>query len=98
MVCFDLPTETKADKRAYREFRKFLLEDGFFGLQYSVYARPTTSPDSYATHRNRVLQHLPDHGQVRLLGFTDRQFGRMEVYSGITKQLTERLPEQLEIF
>ena len=38
-VFFDLPTNTKAERRAATQFRKFLLDDGFDMLQYSVYAR-----------------------------------------------------------
>ncbi|MEY4590157.1 MAG: CRISPR-associated endonuclease Cas2, partial [Pseudomonadota bacterium] len=33
MVFFDLPTLTKADKRAYTLFRRFLVQDGYDMLQ-----------------------------------------------------------------
>ena len=29
LVMFDLPTDTAAARRSYREFRSFLLNDGF---------------------------------------------------------------------
>ena len=35
LVLFDLPTETKKDKKAYATFRKNLQKDGFTMFQYS---------------------------------------------------------------
>jgi CRISPR-associated protein Cas2 len=39
LVFFDLPMVTKAEKRAYVQFRKFLLNDGYDMIQWSVYGR-----------------------------------------------------------
>ena len=39
MVFFDLPVVLKADRRAYTVFRRFLLNDGYDMLQFSVYGR-----------------------------------------------------------
>ena len=39
MVFFDLPVVTKAERRAYTVFRRFLLNDGYDMIQYSVYGR-----------------------------------------------------------
>lgn len=36
LVLFDLPTETKKDKRAYADFRKNLQKDGFTMFQFSI--------------------------------------------------------------
>ena len=38
MLCmFDLPVETEEERRAYRIFRKNLMQEGFVMMQYSVY-------------------------------------------------------------
>ena len=37
IVLFDLPTDTIQARKHYTRFRKFLLEDGFTMMQYSVY-------------------------------------------------------------
>jgi CRISPR-associated protein Cas2 len=34
---FDLPMDTTEDKKTYRNFRKFLLSEGFIMHQYSVF-------------------------------------------------------------
>ena len=39
LVLFDLPTETKKDKKAYTDFRKNLQKDGFTMFQFSIYVR-----------------------------------------------------------
>ena len=45
LVLFDLPTETKKDKKAYAEFRKNLQKDGFTMFQFSIYVRHCASCD-----------------------------------------------------
>ena len=39
IVFFDLPVDTLEHKRAYRKFRKFLIEKGFLMMQESVYCK-----------------------------------------------------------
>lgn len=36
VAMFDLPVDTKAARRAYAQFRKALLKDGFSKMQFSV--------------------------------------------------------------
>lgn len=37
MVLFDLPTETKKERKASADFRKRLMGDGFTMFQFSIY-------------------------------------------------------------
>ena len=46
LVFFDLPMVTKTEKRAYTLFRRFLLNDGYDMLQYSVYGRIVNGADA----------------------------------------------------
>lgn len=98
MVMFDLPTDTKAARKAYQEFRGFLLEDGFTMLQYSVYARHCPSAENAEVHERRINAALPPDGEVRLLLFTDKQFSRMKIFYGKTRKATEKAPEQITLF
>lgn len=98
MVMFDLPVGTKEQRRDYAKFRKKLIEHGFWQLQYSVYARPCFSDDTAAAYRARIQPWLPPLGQVRILMFTDKQFGRMEVFYAKIKVDPEKVPEQLSFF
>jgi CRISPR-associated protein Cas2 len=98
MTMFDLPTDTKEERRAYRDFRSKLLADGFVMLQYSVYARSCPSDENAEVHRKRVKAALPDDGQVRILTFTDKQFEKMLIFYGKTRKSTEKAPEQVSFF
>lgn len=95
---FDLPVNTKAARRAYAQFRKELIREGFSMLQYSVYARYCVSEEVSETFRQRIQRALPSRGQVRLLWVTDRQFGKMEVYHGQKRERPEKPPAQLMLF
>jgi CRISPR-associated protein Cas2 len=98
IVLFDLPVRTKPQRRLAASFRKGLLEDGFWMLQYSVYARPCPSEESARVHARRVRRLLPPEGQVRILQMTDKQYGRMECFHGKLVQDVEHQPRQLEFF
>ena len=39
IVMFDLPVMTKAERRAATQFRNFLLNDGYYMMQFSIYIR-----------------------------------------------------------
>lgn len=46
MMCmFDLPMETEKEKRAYRIFRKNIIREGFYMMQYSIYVRTCPNRD-----------------------------------------------------
>ena len=98
VVLFDLPVGTKPQRKLAGEFRKRLREDGFWMLQYSVYARPCPSEENALVHAHRVEVMLPPEGQVRLIQLTDRQYGRMVCYQAGSASEAERLPQQLEFF
>lgn len=50
LVLFDLPTETKKEKKAYVDFRKNLQRDGFTMFQFSIYVRHCASSENAAVH------------------------------------------------
>lgn len=99
-VCamFDLPTDTKAARRAYALFRKRLLKDGFSLMQYSVYLRHCASEENAQVHVARVEAAVPPDGEVRVVVFTDKQFSRMKVFWGRKRKKPEPPPPQLELF
>ena len=98
LVFFDLPTETKRDKKAYAEFRKRLQRDGFTMFQFSIYVRHCASSENAAVHIRRVKSFLPESGQVGILCITDKQFGQIELYSGRKPQAPDAPGQQLELF
>ena len=97
-VLFDLPVDTKAARRAYAQFRKFLLKDGFLQLQYSVYARVCSSEANVDVHTARVEARVPPDGEVRLMCITDKQFARQRILWGKVRKQPPKAPRQLEFF
>jgi len=95
---FDLPTDTKAARKAYTWFRKALLKDGFAKMQYSVYVRHCASAENADVHDGRVEAALPPDGEVRVLRITDKQYERMKVFWGKRRKRPEAAPAQLELF
>jgi CRISPR-associated protein Cas2 len=97
-VYFDLPTQTKKQRKDYSTFRKQLLTDGFAMIQYSIYARHCSSRENADVHKKRVKRHLPPHGEIIVFEITDKQFGMMEFYSGKKIGSKPDTPQQLELF
>ena len=91
LVLFDLPTETKKDKKAYADFRKNLQRDGFTMFQFSIYVRHCASSENAAVHIKRVKSFLPEFGQVG-------QFGQIELFYGKKPQGVKTPGQQLELF
>lgn len=98
LALFDLPTETKDQRRAYTRFRKDLLHDGFTMMQYSVYQRHCASFENAEVHINRMGQVLPVEGEVRFITITDKQFSRIRTFWGKRRQPRPDTPTQLEFF
>lgn len=99
LVFFDLPTETKQEKKAYAKFRKNLLKDGFSMFQFSIYVRHCASKENKNVHVRRVREILPSKGHIGILSITDKQFGMMEIfYSGKKETSGFKDPHQLELF
>lgn len=97
-VFFDLPTDTKKDRRNAGLFRKNLIKDGFTMMQYSVYMRHCASSESADVHEKRVNSLLPPYGKVSILRITDKQFGNIMNFWGRDELPKEPQPTQLELF
>ncbi len=97
-VLFDLPVQTREERRDYTRFRKKVLSLGFSQLQYSVYAKHIASEQAGEHLKTHVVGALPPGGQVRLLAVTDHQFGKMEVYYGRMRRPAESPPLQISLF
>lgn len=98
MVFFDLPTETKKDRKIYTEFRKKLLKDGFTMFQFSIYLRHCASKENAVVHINRVKKNLPPKGYVGILCITDKQFEAMELFYEKKEKIISTPYQQLELF
>ena len=72
MILFDLPTETKKERKISATFRKKLIEDGFTMFQFSIYLRHCPSKENAEVHIKRVKNFLPEIGNVGIVCITDK--------------------------
>lgn len=98
MVFFDLPTETKKERREHALFRKNLVKDGFTMFQFSIYIRHCASKENMQVHIRRIKKFIPDKGKVGIMSITDKQFGDMEIFIGKKESSPEHGGLQLELF
>ncbi|MBK8807488.1 MAG: CRISPR-associated endonuclease Cas2 [Bacteroidales bacterium] len=98
LVLFDLPTETKKERKAASVFRTNLLKDGFTMFQFSIYLRCCPSRENAEVHIKRVKQLLPETGKVGILMVTDKQFGLMEIFYSKKPTDVPAGPQQLSLF
>lgn len=85
IVFFDLPVKKKKDRKAYENFRKFLLNEGYDLIQYSVYSRICGGLDRVETHINRLKKNLPPKGNVRCMVVTEKQYASILILVGDKK-------------
>lgn len=82
IVMFDLPMVTEKEKKTATKFRKYLLDDGFIMMQFSVYSRICKNNDDLNKHINRLKINAPKSGNIRLLQVTENQYNNMIMFSG----------------
>lgn len=82
MVFFDLPVGSREERRAYTLFRRFLLNEGYDMLQFSVYSRLVTGNDDMEIHLKHLRANLPKQGSIRYLQISERQFVGMKLLVG----------------
>ena len=79
---YDLPVVSEKDKKIYSKFRRFLLNDGYIMIQFSIYSRICKNHDDILKHINRIRQNTPEKGNVRLLQVTENQYNNMLLLTG----------------
>lgn len=82
IVMFDLPTDTSLDRRHYRWFRKYLIDDGFVMMQESVYTKICINMHAVEKVEANVTKNKPPKGLVQMMTVTERQFAGMKFVVG----------------
>lgn len=77
ILMFDMPTETASERKAYRQFRKFLLSEGFIMHQFSVYSKLLLNNTANNAMIGRLKANNPKKGNITILTVTEKQFSRM---------------------
>lgn len=101
MLMFDLPTQTKKQKKRYHWFHKELEVEGYMMIQYSVYGKIFSSVESANLGKKRIKDFITKNvknGNIRILMFTDRQFASMDIIIGEKSIEEDNEPKQLLLF
>lgn len=98
LVFFDLPTDTKRERKAASDFRKNIVRDGFTMFQFSIYLRHCASVENAEVHVKRVKSFIPEYGKVGILTITDKQFGNLQLFHGKKIAPPNSPGQQLELF
>lgn len=77
-----MPVETSAQQREYRQFRKFLVRNGFVMMQESVYSKIVLNPTAAVAVQENVRKHKTSGGLIEMMLVTERQFERIEIVVG----------------
>ena len=86
MVLFDLPVIEKKERKDATEFRKFLLDNGFSMVQYSIYTKLFSGKDACEKYYRMIHDNLPMKGKVDIITITDRQYGNIISYNAGEKR------------
>lgn len=96
-VMFDLPVNSKVQRREATKFRNSLLDLGFTMSQFSVYMRHCKGREEAETFMKKVEKHMPVQGMVHMLVITDKQYETIKTfYCGVKERL--KSPNQLMLF
>ena len=94
LVFFDLPVTTKVERRTATQFRNFLIKDGFYMIQFSLYGRICNTIESAKLHEDRICAQVPKHGSVRSLIVTEKQYSSMNILTGERKPKEKKINSQ----
>ncbi len=82
LLLFDLPVTTTLDRKRYAQFRKYLIEQGYQMLQFSVYCKLFANREAAVKHIGKLQKNVPLRGQVRIMLVTEKQYAKMEIIVG----------------
>lgn len=91
LVMFDLPVVSKKERKLATKFRKYLLDEGYVMMQYSVYYRICNGYDMAKKHINLLENAVPKKGSVRAILLTERQFSEMKLLVGDPLEIEEKV-------
>lgn len=98
LVTFDLPVETKKQRKAATKFRHALLDLGFEMSQFSNYLRLCAGKEQFESYVRRIETQLPEAGEVYVFQFTDRQYENIVRFSDQRRRSQQKNPGQLALF
>src|SRR5699024_12232227 len=66
----------------YREFRKFLIKNGYVMMQYSVYSKIILNHSVLNYQKVKLYENAPEKGNIDILIVTEKQYVGIETIIG----------------
>ena len=82
MIMYDLPMHTDNEILRYKNFRKKLIEKGYYQLQKSVYIMRSKTKEKIELAEKQLSILAPENSSIRSIILTDEQFQKMKIISG----------------
>lgn len=82
LLFFDLPMNDNKEKRIYRAFRKYLIQNGYMMMQYSVYCKIFANREAAVNHSKLLQNQVPKEGQIRIMIVTEKQYSQIRIIVG----------------
>lgn len=88
IVMFDLPVDTREQRRAYRRYRTWLTKSGFVMMQQSIYSKIVLNPTAAQFLRMQIRNQEVKEGLIQVMTITERQYADIELVIGETQSET----------
>jgi|SRR5690554_248568 len=88
IVMFDLPVDTREQRRAYRRYRTWLIKSGFVMMQQSIYSKIVLNPTAAQFLRMQIRNQEVKEGLIQVMTITERQYADIELVIGETQSET----------
>lgn len=82
ILFFDLPMVLKKDVKSYNQFRKYLIQNGYVMMQFSVYSKIFNNRESATNHISTLKRSIPLKGHIRIMLVTEKQYSNIEILVG----------------
>ena len=82
LIMYDLPMQTDNEILRYKNFRKKLIEKGYYQLQKSVYIIRSKTKEKIALAEKQLSILAPENSTITSIIMTDEQFQKMKIISG----------------
>ena len=84
LLMYDMPMQTDIEVLEYKNFRKKLIEKGYYQLQKSVYIVRSKTKEKIELAEKQLTMLAPKNSSIRSIILTEDQFQKMKVISGDT--------------
>ena len=82
LIMYDLSMQTDNEILRYKNFRKKLIEKGYYQLQKSVYIIRSKTKEKIELAEKQLSILAPENSSIRSIILTDEQFQKMKIISG----------------